>query len=156
MILVFWNIMCSDWFNFSDIVHVKVGLIFHWLEQQCVWKTCSKHTYYLGIIIIYFFHFVLGYIGNICMLNGPKSSTNKDMQEAIASVLVACLVVGTGTGSFLSLPIVKALWLLVYWLFFYKNLITSTKYNKSKRLCLCLNTKLYHSPYCSLLTARNK
>ena len=72
------------------------------------------------------------------MLNGPKSSTNKDMQEAIASVLVAGLVVGTGTGSFLSLPIVKALWLLVYWLFFYKNLITSTKYNKSKRLCLCL------------------
>ena len=43
------------------------------------------------------------------MLNGPKSSTNKDMQEAIASVLVAGLVVGTGTGSFLSLPIVKAL-----------------------------------------------
>ena len=43
------------------------------------------------------------------MLNGPKASTNKDMQEAIALVLIACLVVGTGTGSFLSYPIVKAL-----------------------------------------------
>lgn len=43
---------------------------------------------------------ILGYIGNICMLNGPKSSTNKAMQEAIASVLVAALVVGTGAGMF--------------------------------------------------------
>ena len=43
---------------------------------------------------------ILGYIGNICMLNGPKSSTNKAMQEAIASVLVAALVVGTGAGIF--------------------------------------------------------
>ena len=43
---------------------------------------------------------ILGYIGNICMLNGPKSSTNRAMQEAIASVLVAALVVGTGAGMF--------------------------------------------------------
>ena len=34
------------------------------------------------------------------MLNGPKSSTNRAMQEAIASVLVAGLVVGTGAGMY--------------------------------------------------------
>jgi equilibrative nucleoside transporter 1/2/3 len=50
-----------------------------------------------------------GYIGNMCMLNGPKASLDKQMQEAIALVLVAGLVVGTGLGSFISLPLTKAL-----------------------------------------------
>ena len=50
-----------------------------------------------------------GYIGNICMLHGPKSSPEKELQEAIALILIAGLVVGTGVGSFLSYPVVAAL-----------------------------------------------
>jgi len=60
------------------------------------------------ILIMSLFSLSNGYIGSICMLNAPKASTDKNMQEAIASILIACLVVGTGTGSFLSLPIVKS------------------------------------------------
>ena len=50
-----------------------------------------------------------GYIGNLCMLHGPKSSPDKEMQEAIALLLIAGLVLGTGVGSFLSYPLVTAL-----------------------------------------------
>ena len=50
-----------------------------------------------------------GYIGNLCMLNGPKSSCDKEMQEAIALLLIAGLVLGTGVGSFLSYPLVTVL-----------------------------------------------
>ena len=50
-----------------------------------------------------------GYIGNICMLHGPKSTPEKELQEAIALILIAGLVVGTGVGSFLSYPIVASL-----------------------------------------------
>ena len=39
-----------------------------------------------------------GYIGNLCMLNGPKSTPDKEMQEAIALLLIAGLVLGTGVG----------------------------------------------------------
>ena len=49
------------------------------------------------------------YIGNICMLHGPKSTPEKELQEAIALILIAGLVVGTGVGSFLSYPIVASL-----------------------------------------------
>lgn len=77
---------------------------------MCVYKKHSKNcvsTYVMREDEI-FFPLFLGYIGSICMLNAPKASTDKNMQEAIASILIACLVVGTGTGSFLSLPIVKS------------------------------------------------
>ena len=50
-----------------------------------------------------------GYIGNICMLHGPKSTPEKELQESIALILIAGLVVGTGVGSFLSYPIVASL-----------------------------------------------
>jgi len=50
-----------------------------------------------------------GYIGNICMLHGPKMSENKEKQEAIALLLIAGLVVGTSIGSSLSYPLVASL-----------------------------------------------
>ena len=50
-----------------------------------------------------------GYLGNICMLNGPKSSNDKEMQEAIALILIAGLVLGTGAGSAISYPLVSIL-----------------------------------------------
>ena len=50
-----------------------------------------------------------GYLGNICMLNGPKSSSDKEMQEAIALILIAGLVLGTGAGSAISYPLVSIL-----------------------------------------------
>ena len=50
-----------------------------------------------------------GYIGNICMLNGPKGTQDREMKEAIAMFLIAGLVLGAGTGSFLSYPLVRSL-----------------------------------------------
>lgn len=50
-----------------------------------------------------------GYLGNICMLHGPKMASHGETQEAIALVLIAGLVVGAGIGSFLSYPLTKAL-----------------------------------------------
>ena len=46
------------------------------------------------------------------MLHGPKSTPEKELQEAIALILlilIAGLVVGTFVGSFLSYPIVASL-----------------------------------------------
>ncbi|TRY69151.1 hypothetical protein TCAL_02182 [Tigriopus californicus] len=48
-----------------------------------------------------------GYLGNICMLHGPKLFHSSELQESAAMMLVACLVLGTSTGSFLSYPIVS-------------------------------------------------
>ena len=50
-----------------------------------------------------------GYLGNICMLHGPKTVEDSVLQEETAMVLVACLVIGTGCGSFLSYPIIQIL-----------------------------------------------
>ena len=50
-----------------------------------------------------------GFLANLCMINGPKTSSSRECQEATAMMLVACLVVGTATGSFLSYPLEGAI-----------------------------------------------
>ncbi len=50
-----------------------------------------------------------GYLGNLCMLLGPKAFADSADQELAAMVMVACLVLGTGSGSFMSYPLVSAL-----------------------------------------------
>lgn len=50
-----------------------------------------------------------GYLGNMCMVHGPKLFHSSQLQESAAMILVACLVLGTSTGSFLSYPIVSLL-----------------------------------------------
>ena len=52
-----------------------------------------------------------GYLGNLCMLNGPKkeSDDNGDAQEKIAMILVAFLVLGQAFGSFASYFILQLL-----------------------------------------------
>ena len=61
------------------------------------------------IIITMIFALSNGYLGNICMLHGPKTVEDSVLQEETAMVLVACLVIGTGCGSFLSYPIIQIL-----------------------------------------------
>jgi len=48
-----------------------------------------------------------GYLGNLCMMLGPKTSDNDQEQERIASMMVAVLVLGIGIGSALSYPVVN-------------------------------------------------
>jgi len=48
-----------------------------------------------------------GYLGNLCMMMGPKTSEVKEEQEKIASLMVAVLVMGIGLGSALSYPLVN-------------------------------------------------
>ena len=61
------------------------------------------------ILITTIFALSNGYLGNLCMLHGPKTVENSVLQEETAMVLVACLVLGTGCGSFLSYPIIQIL-----------------------------------------------
>ena len=51
-----------------------------------------------------------GYLGNLCMLHGPKiEKLNGDVQEKIAMILVAFLVLGQAFGSLMSYFILKLL-----------------------------------------------
>jgi len=50
-----------------------------------------------------------GYLGNLCMMQGPKTSDSVEEQEMIASMMVAVLVLGIGGGSALSYPVVNML-----------------------------------------------
>jgi len=50
-----------------------------------------------------------GYLGNLCMMLGPKTSDVKEEQEKIASLMVAVLVLGIGLGSACSYPVVNML-----------------------------------------------
>ena len=61
------------------------------------------------ILITTIFALSNGYLGNLCMLHGPKTVEDSVLQEETAMVLVACLVLGTGCGSFLSYPIIQIL-----------------------------------------------
>ncbi len=61
------------------------------------------------IIFVAIFAISNGYLGNLCMVLGPKSFSDGRDQELCAMVLVACLVLGTGSGSFLSYPIVSSI-----------------------------------------------
>ena len=61
------------------------------------------------IVIMALFALSNGYLGNICMLHGPKTEANSDLQEETAMILVACLVTGIGCGSFLSYPVLQLL-----------------------------------------------
>jgi equilibrative nucleoside transporter 1/2/3 len=61
------------------------------------------------ILFMIFFAVSNGYLGNLCMIHGPKTSVSSELQETTAMVLVACLVLGTGSGSFLSYPLTKAI-----------------------------------------------
>ena len=72
------------------------------------------------------FSFSNGYLGNLCMMMGPKTSNvsresagmpghynvcvqDTLEQERIATMMVAVLVLGIGLGSFLSYPVVNLL-----------------------------------------------
>jgi len=55
------------------------------------------------------FSFSNGYLGNLCMMMGPKTSNDTVEQERIASMMVAVLVLGIGLGSGLSYPVVNLL-----------------------------------------------
>ena len=59
------------------------------------------------IVFMTIFALSNGYLGNICMLHGPKTEADSELQEETAMVLVACLVLGTGSGSFLSYPVIQ-------------------------------------------------
>jgi len=50
-----------------------------------------------------------GYLGNLCMMMAPKTSSVKEEQEKIASLMVAVLVMGIGLGSALSYPLVNVI-----------------------------------------------
>ena len=54
-----------------------------------------------------------GYLGNLCMMLGPKTSESTQEQERIASLMVAVLVMGIGIGSALSYPVVNLLWIVI-------------------------------------------
>lgn len=72
------------------------------------------------IMFMIFFSVSNGYLGNLCMIHGPKTATSSELQETTAMVLVACLVLGTGSGSFLSYPLTTALWIISRF-FYYQN-----------------------------------
>ena len=51
-----------------------------------------------------------GYLGNLCMMQGPKiEKENGDIQEKIAMILVAFLVIGQAFGSFMSYFVLQLL-----------------------------------------------
>ena len=51
-----------------------------------------------------------GYLGNLCMVRGPKiEKENGDVQEKIAMILVAFLVTGQAFGSFMSYFVLQLL-----------------------------------------------
>jgi equilibrative nucleoside transporter 1/2/3 len=66
----------------------------------------SDADYYVLMIV---FSISNGYLGNLIMMLGPQTSSVREEQERIASLLVAVLVLGIGAGSFLSYPIVNTL-----------------------------------------------
>ena len=53
------------------------------------------------IVIMMLFSISNGYVGTICMMSGPQMVDGEEAGTA-ASMLVACLGLGLGTGSFLS------------------------------------------------------
>ncbi len=61
------------------------------------------------IAFMTFFSLSNGYLGNLCMIHGPKTTNSAELQETTAMVLVACLVLGTGSGSFISYPITTSI-----------------------------------------------
>ena len=67
----------------------------------------ESDTFY--IVLMAAFALSNGYLGNICMVLGPQNFSSSKDQELAAMVLVACLVLGTGSGSFISYPIVSSI-----------------------------------------------
>jgi len=52
--------------------------------------------------------FTVGYLGNYCLTNAPKSAEDPASQEATSLILTACFVFAQASGSFLSYFIVKS------------------------------------------------
>jgi equilibrative nucleoside transporter 1/2/3 len=50
-----------------------------------------------------------GFLANVCMILGPKTSSSSASQEATGMILVACLSVSCSLGSVLSYPLIGAL-----------------------------------------------
>jgi len=67
----------------------------------------DKDAVYYTLMIV--FSISNGYIGNICMMMGPKTVQNDSYQEIVASMLVSILVLGIGLGSAMSYPLVSIL-----------------------------------------------
>jgi len=67
----------------------------------------DKDADYYALMVI--FSITNGYIGNLCMMMGPKTATTMEDQESVATMLVFVLVLGIGLGSALSYPLVNLL-----------------------------------------------
>jgi len=67
----------------------------------------TKDADYYALMVL--FSVSNGYLGNLCMMHGPKTAQQREDQEKTASLLVAVLVVGIGVGSMLAYPIVSLL-----------------------------------------------
>ena len=67
------------------------------------------HSDVLYVILMVVFSLTNGFLGNLCMVKAPKVLENADDQETAAMVMVACLVLGTAIGSFVSYPVVLLL-----------------------------------------------
>ena len=67
----------------------------------------SRDVDYYALMVL--FSLSNGYLGNLCMMLGPKTSQDTVEQEKIASMMVAVLVLGIGIGSALSYPVVNLL-----------------------------------------------
>ena len=63
----------------------------------------------LFCFILFLLAISVGYMGNHCLTNAPKTSEDSDAQEATSLILTAVFVLGQASGSFFSLFVIRAI-----------------------------------------------
>jgi hypothetical protein len=56
-----------------------------------------------------FLAITVGYVGNHCLTNAPKTSDDAESQEATSLLLTATFVMGQASGSFMSFFVLKSM-----------------------------------------------
>ena len=68
----------------------------------------------LFCFILFLLAISVGYMGNHCLTNAPKTSEDSDAQEATSLILTAVFVLGQASGSFFSLFVIRAIWIFLW------------------------------------------
>ena len=91
------------------------------LRARCtMWKLYAKFIFFpsfflhrsdlLFCSLLLVLAITVGYFGNHCLTNAPKTSDDAESQEATSLLLTATFVLGQASGSFLSFFVLKSIW----------------------------------------------
>ena len=103
--LTAWFLQITTFYCARGVYYVKIICQIHFFPSFFLHRSDLLFCSLLLVLAI-----TVGYFGNHCLTNAPKTSDDAESQEATSLLLTATFVLGQASGSFLSFFVLKSIW----------------------------------------------